>query len=339
MKNVELYDQRFDWLVGSLAAIPLIWLFYGLDAAFVCLLLFAMIGALKPVINHLGSKLEAGIFAAGTVLLLSPLLRYVFYNGYCFDGPWSLAAEINRYQMPELCERGFFSHINQELWVGPLRDLAMPGLGLSLIFLAFLGIRQTIEQNDSNRENANYSAKHLFLQKHAVWSMFALTAIGWSAGTFVNYRAGQAELEQLRVDQVVKEAALKRERATARAAEAATAANQAKLEAAEKAAKHVDRKWLLGTWVQIEGLDAEIKSNPNIYCATDSGIKFAKNGQYNWADERGDYKLNDNHLRFTERVVEQILPEVLPERLEPSMSKVERNGNRLMIEGSTFARC
>ena len=75
MKNVELYDRRFDWLVASFAAIPLIWLFYGFDAAFVSLLLFALIGALKPVISKMGSRLAAGVIAAGVVLLLSPLLR------------------------------------------------------------------------------------------------------------------------------------------------------------------------------------------------------------------------------------------------------------------------
>ena len=57
MNDVELYDKRFDWLVASLAAIPLIWLFYGFDAAFVSLLLFALIGAMKPLVNRLGSRL------------------------------------------------------------------------------------------------------------------------------------------------------------------------------------------------------------------------------------------------------------------------------------------
>lgn len=51
MWNIELYDRRYDWLVASLAAIPLVWMFYGFDAAFISMMVFALVGALKPLVD------------------------------------------------------------------------------------------------------------------------------------------------------------------------------------------------------------------------------------------------------------------------------------------------
>ena len=145
MWNIELYDRQYDWLVASLAAIPLVWMFYGFDAAFISMMVFALVGALKPLVSRLGSRLAAGVFAAGMVLLLSPLLRYLLYTGYCFEGVWSPGAGISRYLAPYLCGHGLFSSFGQRIWVGPLRDLAMPLAGIGLIVLAWFDPRQAAQ--------------------------------------------------------------------------------------------------------------------------------------------------------------------------------------------------
>jgi hypothetical protein len=230
--SVELYDKRFDWLVAALLAIPLVWLFYGFDAAFVCLLLFALVGALKPLVSRLGSRLAAGICAAGLILLLSPLLRFGFYNGYCFEGPWSVAAGISSYAMPNLCGRGLLADFGQDLWVGPLRDIAMPILGLGLILL--VGIRppecQAAKDEDFT-DNVNTSPQ---LQRNILrWSFVMLALLAWIGGIYLNYRAEQAVLEEQRAAEMAERL---------RQAEAAEA--EVKRIAAEKAARRVDRAFL-----------------------------------------------------------------------------------------------
>lgn len=329
LRHAELYDQRIDWLVASLAAIPLVWLFYGFDAAFVSLLLFALIGALKPLIEQLGSRLASGIFAAGLILLLSPLLRFIFYNGYCFEGAWSVAAGINRYASPDLCDGGLFSHFNQDLWVGPLRDLVMPTAGLGMMLVVWKR-NQTVETSSLEDFRSEDSAAGSPLQQNVLrFSGLVLALILWLGGYLVNDYAQQVALDAQRKAEVA-----------AIAAEAAAAEKEALREAAEKAAKKVDSNWLLGSWVAIDDLDAEVRRDSRLYCATDSGISFKADGRYSSFDEEGQFRLSDNKIRFSDRMQQAFdEPESASMQLETSTRDVERDGKHLIIAGGKYARC
>lgn len=323
--GAELYDRRFDWLVASLAAIPLIWLFYGFDAAFICLMLFTAVGALKPLVSCLGSRLTAGIFAAGVILLMSPLLRYVFYNGYCFDGAWSVAADISRYQIPGLCERGLFAHIKQDLWVGPVRDLAMPATGLAMTGFAWLSRTSRDAEQDSSDDLDIAEKSGVLKWKGIRWSGFALALLAWAGGTYLNYRAEQAAIEVQRVQEMAE-----------RLSEAAAVEAEARRVAAEKAAKRVDREWLVGAWAPMN----DGSTDPKIYCATDTGSTFDKDGSYVGMADEGKFALKDNEVRLSNRTSFEIGdPDIPSEHLEPVTLKVERSGKRLIIDRETYGRC
>lgn len=329
---IELYDRRYDWLVASLLAIPAIWLFYGFDAAFVTSLVFALVGALKPLITRLGSRLAAGVFAAGIVLLLSPLLRYVFYDGFCFEGVWSPAADIPRYTLPTFCGQGLFWAFDQEIWVGPLRDVTLPVLGLGLMVFARLDPQNTGFETELSVENddaAQFKGSWFVRAKPERWLIFAAAALLWGLGSFSNYRA-----EQVRLEQQMAEAKQAREKE--RAAQEA----EVKRLAAEKAAKRVDAAWLSGSWAPVDGVDEGMQNDKELYCGTDLGMTLKKNGEYHSYEEEGNYNLTDDELRFTNRRhLDWYDESVAPVRLEPSTRKVERDGDYLIMDGDKFGRC
>lgn len=334
MQRFELYDPRVDWLAASLAAIPLVWLFYGFDAAFVSLLLFFLIGALKPLINHAGSRMGAGMIAAGVVLLVSPGFRYLFYNGYCYDGAWSVAAGISRYQMPDLCARGLFSHLGQGLWVGPLRDLAMPLAGLALILGAWSDRPASHSSADSEYgEEEDPPQNPVLRSRH--WAVLSFALLLWAGATTINYLAQQAALE-------AKAEAEQRQRdaeAAAAAEEAQRVAAEAAKAAAAKAAKEVKADWLIGNWVSVGGL-SEAERRNLVYCETDNDLQIKPGNRFEWYEERGKFEIKEGKIRFYERVRQDYMdPDAPVESLEESSSPVERNGKYLMLDGETYARC
>lgn len=327
MNNIELYDKRFDWLVAALIPVTLIWLFYGFDAAFISLLIFALLGALKPAIRVLGSRLAAGVFAAGTILLLSPLLRYVSYDGYCFDGAWSVAVGVSRFQMPDICDRGLLAHLAQGLWVGPLRDLAMPVAGVATMILAWLGRQSSPVEVDPH--DAPLSPSRTRSARLLRWTALVAPLLAWGLATAQNHRAQQEVIELER-----------QRRITAEILEAAAAAEEARRIAAEAAAKRVDREWLIDGWAPLDGLTSDRKSNPELYCATDTGYTFETDGRYSTYGEEGKFSLNGNQLALTERSsFEMGEPELSSTPLEPDNLAVERSGEKLIIDGSTYGRC
>lgn len=74
---LELYDRRFDWLLCSSLAFFPIWALYDLPLALLSLLGFVLVGSLKPLRARLNSAVIAGLFAAGSCLLISPILQIV----------------------------------------------------------------------------------------------------------------------------------------------------------------------------------------------------------------------------------------------------------------------
>ncbi len=332
LDQLELYDKRFDWLVTALAAIPLIWLFYGFEASFICFLLFIAIAGLKPLIKLIGSRMAAGIVAAGTLLLLSPLLRYAFYDGFCFDGAWSIAKDISRYQIPDLCERGLLSHVDQEIWIGPLRDLAMPVAGIGLILFAGLDAkgRQLSLTGGSDCDPEKIEKQQLRYQQYR-WIGLILSLVIWVAATALNYQAEQNLIEENRQAEIIQQ---EKEAAAARAEEL-------RIEVEEKA-KRVEREWLLGAWVAIDESEDSPVANPKLYCATDTAITFKTDGSYSEFDEEGKFVLKNNEITFLERMS---YPDTFsdefetPEQLETVTSQVERNGDRLVMNEITYGRC
>lgn len=321
MREIELYDSRFDWLVASLLAIPLVWLFYGFDAAFVAVLLFTLVGALKPLRSWLHNRMAAGVFAAGTVLFLSPLLRFIFPDGYCFDGAWSPAAGLRGEYSH--CEMDLFQFVDLDLWKGPLRDLVMPIAGLGLMLL--VKPASSAPENVDSKEASPNLDKHRYFR----WSGLMMALLVWAGFTAYNYHTDQIAAEELRQREAEE---LRRK--------AAEAAIEAQRIAAERAAKQVDRKWLLGGWVDIENLDPEFRGRPEFYCATDTGIIFEANGKYTWSGEEGTYSLKGNEVYLNQRVRYPIGdPDEQVERLEPTTISVERNGKFLIIDQSKHARC
>jgi hypothetical protein len=325
LAGVELYNKRFDWLVASLAGIPLIWLFYGFDAAFVCLLAFALIGALKPLARQLGSQLAAGIFSAGLILAFSPLLRVVFYNGYCYDGVWSVASGVSRYQAPGICERGFFDHFGQQLWAGPLRDLAMPLLGLGLIMIVWPPIIKRSDHTDCEPESDESGRNGAPIRSVRRWLVLALSVLAWVAGTHINYRAQQAEIEKQLLANMAE-----------RARQAEEARKEAQRVAAEEAAKRVDRTFLVGLWAPMH----DGSSDPDFYCGTDAGYIFRDDGTYAGFGEGGRFRLQDSKAFLTDRSswdMDEADGNAHP--LEPKILLLERRGKQLAIDGEVHGPC
>lgn len=336
MFDVELYDRRFDWLAASLLAVPLVWLFYGGDAALVSALAFALVGALKPLNRWIGRRLAAGVFAAGVVLLLSPLLRFVFYNGYCYGGTWSPAAGISHFQSPDMCGHGLFSHFDQGLWTGTLRDLAMPVAGIGLMLLA----RPRPTQPEPLPEELDDHPAVLIARRVAVrWGGLILALALWLGGAWYNYHAAVVALEEQHAAELAQQQAEAAAAAEALKQQMAEEAKRKAAEAAAMAAKRVDLAWLVGGWATVDGFGP----NPDrsLFCATDTGYTFKKNGKYIGASHEGTFSLKDNVVTLSNRTSFEIGEPDDGEHhaLPPTDLKVERNGERLMIDGSTYGRC
>ncbi|MEI6640388.1 MAG: hypothetical protein WCL10_00025 [Novosphingobium sp.] len=335
MFDVELYNRKYDWLAASLLAVPLVWLFYGWDATLVATLLFALIGALKPLTRWLGYQLAAGVFAAGVVLLLSPLLQFGFYNSFCYGGAWSPAAGLSRFQQPDYCLNEWFGNFAQGVWKGPLRDLAMPVAGFGLMLLAL----PQQHQSDLDADGQEVALSPFsFSQIVARWGglIFALSL--WIGGSWYNYQAEQAALEerlaayeaQQRQDERIAAEQAKRD-----AAEAAAQASQA---AVEEAAKRVDANWLIGGWAVVQ--DYGGKPDPSLYCATDTGYTFKKGGKYIGASHEGTFSVKANVVTLSNRTSFEIGdPDYQSEHMPPLDLKVERRGDKLIIDGETYGRC
>ena len=291
--------------------------------------MFVLVGALKPLVRRLGSQLHAGVFAAGAVLLLSPLLRFVFYNGYCYDGTWSVFQDIARYEAPDLCLRGLFSHVSEGLWQGPLRDFAMPILGFGLILLS--SIEGAVAASPQDPPEAPSTSSVIWFNVMR-WGGLFVAVLAWSGGTLSNYRDQQAAIEMIRQAELAE-----------RALQAEAAAEEARRAAAEEAAKRVDGRWLLGSWVFIDDLDYEVKTNPELYCATDTAITFGAEKQYSEFDEVGEFILEENRLTINNRIRRKYEPYEgeynQSEALDPVTWELERQGELLSIEGNTYARC
>ena len=60
--------------------------------------------------------------------------------------------------------------------------------------------------------------------------------------------------------------------------------------------------WLLGAWAPIDGYGAQAKPDPSLYCATDTGFTFSKDGKYIWEGEAGNFSLNGNMVLLTNRM-------------------------------------
>lgn len=336
MRDIELYDRRFDWLVASLLSLPPVWLFYGFDAAFLTLAMFLLVGALKPLKRELGSPLAAGIFAAGSVLLVSPLLRFVFPNGYCFDAALSILAGFNRYQYADICHPTLISEIRQQQWLGPLRDTALPIAGLGLMALVWLK-RSEPNGDDAEREElADEVPGRSAWNRIKPWSILILALLVWLGFSLRNHLEVLAQAEAARQAEVARQA----EEAAAAKAEAEKAAEEAKRAAAEAAQKHVDLSWLIDGWAPIDGISAKDKANPQFYCGTDAGYIFKRDGTYTGAADEGRFSLKDNVITLTNRTSFEIgEPDDVSSPLPPTTLKVERSGNRLIIDGATYGRC
>lgn len=90
----------------------------------------------------------------------------------------------------------------------------------------------------------------------------------------------------------------------------------------------------------IDDLDAEVRRDSKLYCATDSGISFKANGRYSSFDEEGRFALSDNKIRFSDRMQRAFdEPESASMQLEASTRDVERDGKHVIIAGSRYARC
>lgn len=335
MFDIELYDRRFDWLAACLLAVPLVWLFYGGDAALVSALAFALVGALKPLNRWIGPRLAAGVFAAGVVLLLSPLLRFVFYNGYCYGGAWSPAAGISRFQSPDMCGRGLFSHFDQGLWTGTLRDLAMPVAGIGLMLLA----RPHSAQPEAIPEELGDRPAILIARRLAVrWGGLILALALWLGGAWYNYHAAQVALEEQHAAELAQQQAEARAAAEEARQKAAEAAQEAARLAAEQAAKRVELGWLVGAWAVVQSYGGP--PDPSLYCATDTGYTFKRGGRYVGASHEGTFKVKDNVITLSNRTSFEIGdPDFQSEHLPPLDLKVERQGTKLMIDGETYGRC
>lgn len=336
MFDVELYDRRFDWLAASLLAVPLVWLFYGGDAALISVLGFVLVGALKPLNRWLGPRLASGVFAAGVVLALSPLLRFVFYNGYCYGGAWSPGAGFSRIESPDMCGRGLFSHFDQGMWAGTLRDLVMPvaGIGLMLVAVPAPPKPETLPEEPDGHPLTPQARRVA-----ARWGGLILALALWLGGAWYNYRAAQVALEAQHAAELAQQQAEAAAAADALRQQMAEEAKRKAAEAAAMAAKRVDLAWLLGGWATVDSFGP----NPDrsLFCATDTGYTFKKNGRYFGASHEGTFNLKDNVVTLTNRTSFEIGEPDDGEHhaLPPTDLKVERNGERLMIDGSTYGRC
>jgi len=336
MHDIELYDRRFDWLVASLLHLPPVWAFYGFDAAFLTLPLFLLIGALKPLKRALASPLAAGIFAAGCVLLVSPLLRFLFSNGYCFDAPLSILAGFDRYAYLNLCQPSLFGEIDQQLWIGPLRDAALPVIGLGLMVGMWVNRPKSAGDQADLEPPVEEATKKPKWQKLLPWSILLLAIPVWLGLSLRNHLEVLAQAEAVRQVELARQA---QEAAAAKVA-AEEAAEEAKRLAAEEGQKHVDLSWLMAGWAPIDGLSAKDKANREFYCATDAGYIFKKDGTYTGPAEEGRFSLKDNVISLSNRSSFEIgEPDDVSSPLPPTTVRVQRSGNRLIIDGATYGRC
>lgn len=330
MNNLELYDKRFDWLAPSLLALPLIWFFYGNSATAAAAVFFVLIGALKPIRARLTANISPGLFAAGATLLLSPSLRILFYDGYCYEGPGSPAFGIySAEDWPDACTRTFFGYVGLDVWKGPLRDIVMPLAGLSLILIALSSLKRVATQSTGDVPDDNYNYQPLLKVRLFGWLVLALTIAAGIGASFLNHQNDLKVAEEERKAAVAQR--LKEEQA-----EKAALANRLEK---ERLAKQVTQQWLLGSWVSKENISPDIMYRPDIYCSTDTGVTFNSDGEYSWGGDEGRYALSDGQLRLTDSIRYDIGGSDPPQSIKASTSKVFRDGEHLVIDGKKYSRC
>lgn len=329
MNNLELYDKRFDWLAPSLLALPLTWFFYGLDAALLASVLFILLGALKPVRQRLGTNLAPGMLAAGVILLASPSLRFMFYDGYCFEGPGSPLFGLPVEEWTDVCTRSLFALVRLDVWKGPLRDFVMPLAGLGLVLLALANSQPNMTGADATQSrDADGSAPPSKVRRLG-WLVLIVSCLAWICASYLNYQNDLSIAEEERKAAVAQRLKEQREE---------KAAVARKLEK-ERLAKQVTRKWLLGSWVATDNINPDIRYRPDIYCSTDSGVMFNAGGDYSWAGDEGRYVLSDGKVRLTDRIRYDIGGSDPPQKLKPTTSAVYRDGEQLVIDGEEHSRC
>jgi hypothetical protein len=81
-------------------------------------------------------------------------------------------------------------------------------------------------------------------------------------------------------------------------------------------------------------------SDPQIYCATDAGFTFKKNGSFSGASAEGRFSIKENELLLSDRTsFDMGEPDAPSPHLDPETLKVERSGKRMIIDGVTHGRC
>lgn len=158
---VEVFDRRIDWLIAALPIGIAVFLFYGAWAGLTAFLLVMALTFLKPLCTVLETPRSRIAVAAGVVLLLSPLFRLVFTDGFCFGARFSpfggfgevpidslstgvIVGELAR-QAGTFCEGNLWGMLESSGGTGYIRDIGFTVSGAALLVLGLMWGEQSAE--------------------------------------------------------------------------------------------------------------------------------------------------------------------------------------------------
>lgn len=137
--TVEIFNKKIDWMIVAIPSALAIYLFYGLVPALVALAVFAALIALKPIHALFETPRSRVALALGVVMLLSPLLRLVFFEGYCVDGRFSpFFGPFSATNMAaDYCRENLWGNFDSQGGTGYVRDIGFPLIGIISLLIAF----------------------------------------------------------------------------------------------------------------------------------------------------------------------------------------------------------
>ena len=148
-----LFHKNIDWLVAAFPVAALVFLYYGAVPALITLIVIAGLVFAKPLDSIFSSSWSRIFFAVSLALLISPIWRLMFPDGFCLDAPWSTQGAVRSHVsdnyaglelqignqlvdgLVDACKRTLWSQNMSEGWP---RDIAMPLVGLVGLAVSYL---------------------------------------------------------------------------------------------------------------------------------------------------------------------------------------------------------
>jgi hypothetical protein len=148
---MEIFDKRFDWILGAGVTAFAVYLFYGIAPALITSAAIAALCLAKPINPYFEGRKSRAAVVVGSLLVLSPLFRVFFPDGFCLEAPLSIngfldqvptdgsalsGAIVNELgsQLVEYCKDNVWDMLGANGGQGYYRDIGYPLVGALLVF-------------------------------------------------------------------------------------------------------------------------------------------------------------------------------------------------------------